>query len=77
MHDSKYLGLFACRNKEGAEYQHKAIEFYTELQQIIEGVHGFDNDQNALILKMMGDCYEHLEEYGKRLIAMHQQLTPA
>ena len=62
-----YIGTYwcTCRNREEPEYQRQAIEYYTELQQIVERLHGFDNDQNALVYKMMADTYENLAEYSK------------
>lgn len=57
--------LVACRNKDTPEYLKQAIEYYKELQQIVERLHGYDNDQTALVYKMMAETYASLGEFGK------------
>ena len=57
----------ACRDREDAADRRKAVELYKVLQRIMQQEHGFDNDQNAMVLRVLSDTLESLQQYGKPL----------
>jgi len=43
------------------------VELYKVLQRIMQEEHGFDNDQNAMVLRVLSDTLESLQQYGEPL----------
>ncbi len=61
------IRLCACRDREDAASRRKAVELYKVLQRIMQQEHGFDNDQNAMVLRVLSDTLESLQQYGEPL----------
>ncbi len=57
----------ACRDREDAADRRKAVDLYKVLQRIMQQEHGFDNDQNAMVLRVLSDTLESLQQYGEPL----------
>ncbi|KAL0041673.1 hypothetical protein WJX79_000444 [Trebouxia sp. C0005] len=61
------LGAYASFLKERQDEasRRKAVELYKVLQRIMQEEHGFDNDQNAMVLRVLSDTLESLQQYGE------------
>jgi hypothetical protein len=57
----------ACRDREDTASRRKAVELYKVLQRIMQEEHDFDNDQNAMVLRVLSDTLESLQQYGEPL----------
>jgi len=62
-----YKKYCACRDREDAADRRKAVELYKVVQRIMQQEHGFDNDQNAMVLRVLSDTLESLQQYGEDL----------
>lgn len=60
-------GSCVCRERQDEASRRKAVELYKVLQRIMQEEHGFDNDQNAMVLRVLSDTLESLQQYGEPL----------
>ncbi len=62
-----------CRESQEKAARCRAVELYKELQQVVQDEHGFENDQNALVLRMISDCLATIDQYGEPFILWYYQ----
>ena len=67
----------ACshRCKEDRESKLRAVQMYKDLQQCVQESDGFDNDQNAIVLRLLADTLEAVGQYGMPSICITAYLV--
>ena len=61
---SQAHGVCVCRDSKEEAGRRQAVELYKTLQGVVQQEHGFQNDQTAMVLRMVADSLDSVGQHG-------------